>query len=197
MMVSACKFLQIIQLAFYFAAETCRADVARVVSAAAEDSVHDLEAAVAALVDYERSPRLQLSLEARYVQALLQLRSQDNISRDKAALTLLLPSNVALHVHTKGSDSDGRMRLQRQVERYAEELGIGLEDGHWAADSEDEAVREKYAAALEEVRGGLIAYYQRLVEDQAFKLKVMLQNRGGVQGKNAIQMDKSIKAIRR
>jgi hypothetical protein len=181
---------------FFLAAAVCHIDLAQVVKDAAGHGVQDLEAACAALVEYERAPRLQLSLEARYVHGLLQLRSQDAISRDKAGLTLLLPGNVGIHLHEKGSDAASRMRLLRQVERCAEELGIGV-DEHWKADSPDEAIRQKYATALEEVRSGVTAHYQRLVEDQAFKLKVVLQNRRTESGKNAIKLDKSIKATRK
>jgi len=189
--VSSSQYLRVL-----LAAEACRVDLAQVVRDAAEDGVQDLEAACEALVVYERAPRLQLELEARYVHGLLQLRSQEAISRDKAALTLLLPGNVGIHLHEKGSDAASRTRLLKQVEDCAEKLGIGMDD-HWTADSPDAAVRQKYIAALEEVRSGVMDHYQRLVEDQAFKLKVVQQNRRTESGKNAIKLDKSMKATRK
>lgn len=168
-------------------AASCRVQLGQLRTEAAAQGVTDLDAAVAILVLAESSPLATLSVEAQYVQAVLMLRSSNNISRDKAVLTMVLTGNVGIHVHTKGNDEEAKARLSMKVEKLAESLHVPL-GTHW------DETEPRWASALDEVRRNMTAGYQRQAEDAAFKRMLLQHNNEQEEAHNATSLAKGMAA---
>ena len=156
-------------------------------SEAAERGVTDLDEALRVLLLSEHSPQAKLSLEAQYVQALLMLRSCNNISRDKAVLTLVLPGNVGIHVHTKGNDDDAKARLVMKVEHLGELLEVPA-GTFWDESS------PQWGGAVEEVRSSMTGSFQHQVEDAVFKRSLLRHSYEQEEAHNATSQAKSMAA---
>jgi hypothetical protein len=62
-----------------------------------------------------------LVLQARYVEARLQLEGLDSVSADTA---LLLPGSMATSLQAKTSDPALRLKLERALEAFSTKLGL-------------------------------------------------------------------------
>lgn len=170
----------------------CRSDLAALEHEAERHGVRDLSAALEALEKGTLSGvHSELSLKARYVEVLLKLRSHNSMAKEKAVLPLLLPGNTGIHVHRKGGDEDTRRKLVNIRNRLAGLLMLNV-DEVWGEDSTE------YKEGLQELAGAVIRKYQKRVEEQVFKQKLILQNlQQSYSGKNAQKLRKSLEATKK
>jgi hypothetical protein len=131
----------------------------------------------------------ELSLKAKYVEALVKLRSHDNLAKEKAVLPLLVPGNVGIHMHQKGTAENERAKLVRARDRLAVQLELPLGE-HWTEESLE------FKNGFQELASFIIDKYEKLVEEQVFKRRlVSLELEKSESGKNSQKLRKSINAI--
>lgn len=153
--------------------------------------VNDLEAAFRSLNEGDLSEHAELSTKAQYVEVLLKLRSHSTIAKEKAVLPLLLPGSAGANAFQKSHTTKTRLKLENTLERLAVALDLPL-DVEWDENCED------YQEGFHELATFIIAKYQRRIEEQVFKRKILLTDlEQSDSGKNSQKLRKSLRATKK
>lgn len=171
-------------------AESCRKELEALKREAAQNGVHDCDAALQVLTQLEGENATSLSDAAKYVEARLQMDSHNGLLVHKAAFPLHLPGNAGIHLHKRATDAAEKRRLEKYLDAATVKLGI-LPGNHWQASSPE------FAAGLAELRTNVIVRYQGSVELMVFKRKqILLEKARNDSGKNAKKIEKRLQAAR-
>lgn len=158
-------------------------------SEAAKHGVIDLEAALPLLDASNTTPAAALSLGAKYVEVLLKLRSLNNLDSDKALYPLLMPRNAGMVVHATATNDAAQVKLRRLLAQYQMELNLEV-GTDWAAESQE------YKDALKEVSKHYMQQYALLIENQVFKMVVVVSGKKRTQsGHNADKYFKRLQSL--
>ncbi|KAL4551027.1 hypothetical protein Ndes2526B_g09112 [Nannochloris sp. 'desiccata'] len=170
--------------------ESCRKELEALKREAAQNGVHDCDAALQVLTQLEGENATSLSDAAKYVEARLQMDSHNGLLVHKAAFPLHLPGNAGIHLHKRATDAAEKRRLEKYLDAATVKLGI-LPGNHWQASSPE------FAAGLAELRTNVIVRYQGSVELMVFKRKqILLEKARNDSGKNAKKIEKRLQAAR-
>ena len=156
---------------------------------ASRDGVLDLDQAETLLVAHENALAEKADDAEEYVEVLEKLRSMQTISAEGAALLLVAPGNVGIHLNQKGTSAANRKKLTTRRAQLSTKLGIALGED-WARDS------PQYVAQLQKVKRRSIGHYQEAVESQVGKRKAILTLMERAEsGKNTTKLRKSMAAV--
>lgn len=149
----------------------------------------DLEAALPFLDASNTTPAAALSLGAKYVEVLLKLRSLDNLGNDKVLYPLLMPRNAGMVVHATATNDAAQVKLRRMLAQYQMELNLEV-GTDWAAESQE------YKDALKELCKHFMQQYALIIENQVFKLVVVVNAKKRTQsGRNADKYFKRLQSL--
>ena len=170
---------------------SCTKDLESVRADAAAHGVADLDAALLLVQQAEQAGSTDMDPDARLVEVMLKLDCQNSLALHLAAFPLQLKGNSGIHLHSTVKDGDKtKARLNRILAQLLEELDVEL----GTLPSEDSAL---YKGGLEKLRISILQRFQRQVEDQVFKRKLIQQDLDHVVSKkNAVKDKKRLQSNR-
>lgn len=157
---------------------------------AAEHEVTDFPAAVAAVVEFERSGGVAaLTDAAKYVEVLLLLEARSTLAGRKTGNTLLFSGSLAAKIHKKGSDSSFREKQEKKRDQLAVKLGVLPNQAHW------QPGEDAYSAAFAFLQIHHVAKLEQQVEEAVFRRNLVHLEKERESGNAALKLGKKMASM--
>ena len=170
---------------------SCTRELETLCGDAAAHGVSDLDAALLLVQQAEQAGSTNLDPDARLVEVMLKLNCHNSLALHLGTFPLQLKGNSGIHMHSTVKDSDKtEARLKRILAGLLEELDVEV----GVLPPENSAL---YKQGLEKLRVHILQRFQRQVEDQVFKRKLIQQDLDqAASKKNAVKDKKRLQSNR-